>query len=536
MNALLSAPLAAVNWVDDRLNPIVVKELRQAVKSRVVVGVLVLMLVVLLVILGVSLVDTPGTFDDGAGSTLFIVFQSILLATCMFFVPVYAGVRLAAERQGAASDLLYVTTIRPASVVWGKLLAAMVVTALVFSACAPFMVITYLLRGIDLPTILFVLAVDALVVLAATQVAIFIGTLPIGWPVKTFLALILGGLFMSAFTGVVGTTVGFIQFGIGSSFADPDFWVGFAVSVACWLAGVTMVFLLSVAIIAPPTSNRALPLRAFLTFVWAATFGLFVWLAWRVGDIEVLASWMAFSTVVLVLAVIVSAGERDTLGPRLRRSVPRNKLLRVPAFLFYSGITGGLMWCAILLFLTLWGTWLAFGYFERLWAGASGTTMYNASNPLFDAWLPRFACVLCWVYGYVLFSVLLCRRSLMLKNGPRGKDAGGASGGAATGVMAIILMCLLSVLPMILAFALNPERWERDLMVWMTLNPLGPVLVEDRDWEGTYGTVAFGLSITFAAVMLLVNLPWFWRQVKEFHPPAAEEAQEGEAATGGGDE
>ena len=44
MTALLSR---AGVFVDDRINPIVVKELRQAVKSRFIVGVLMLMLALL---------------------------------------------------------------------------------------------------------------------------------------------------------------------------------------------------------------------------------------------------------------------------------------------------------------------------------------------------------------------------------------------------------------------------------------------------------------------------------------------------------
>ena len=505
-------PLRLINWVDDRLNPIVVKELRQAVQARVVVGVLFLLLVTLLITLAVNLIEATGPgrgFNDAAGAELFLVFQSILLATCMFFVPAYVGVRLAAERQGVASDLLYVTTIRPASVVWGKLLAGMVVTALVFSACAPFMVITYLLRGIDLPTILFVLGVDALIVLATTQVAIFVGTLPIGWPVKLLLGMILIGVAGSAYAGVTGAVWGWISFGVGSAMADSDFWVGVAVFVGCWLAGVVTVFLLSVAIVAPPTSNRALPLRVYLTLVWTGTFGLFLWLAQWNGDTELLVVWMAFTLGALVLAVIVSAGERDTVGPRLRRSIPRNRLLRVPAFLFYSGITGGLLWCAILIALTFVAVGVGAEALRQWSPGARGP--WGSPFDTFpDFLLSRTISVMCWVFGYVLLSVWLCRRAMKLANG------------GATGVIALILMCLCSVLPMILAFALNPDRWENDLLVWMTLNPLGPLMVEPSDWETAYGQVVWPLSIGFAVVMLAVNLPWFWRRVRDFHPPRPE--------------
>ena len=129
---------------------------------------------------------------------------------------------------------------------------------------------------------------------------------------------------------------------------------------------------------------------------------------------------------------------------------------------------------------------------------------------LYDVWLSRTVSVLCWVFGYVLLSVWLCRRAMKLNNG------------GATGVIALILMCLCSVLPMILAFSLNPDRWENDLLVWMTLNPLGPLMVEVSDWEAAYGRVVWPLSIAFAGLMLAVNAGWFWRRVRDFHPPPRE--------------
>ena len=83
--------------------------------------------------------------------------------TCLGFVPLYAGVRLSLERNDANIDLLFVTTITPGAIIRGKYLTAMALTLLIFSACMPFITFTYLLRGIDLPTIFYCLAVGFLV-------------------------------------------------------------------------------------------------------------------------------------------------------------------------------------------------------------------------------------------------------------------------------------------------------------------------------------------------------------------------------------
>lgn len=509
VSSLFSVPMKLGGWLDDRMNPIVVKELRQAVKSRFVIAMLMLMLSVLLIILMIALIsqDQSRGVDENAGAGLFLIFQGILLATCMLFVPVYVGVRLAAERSSATSDLLYVTTIRPSSIVWGKLLAGMVVTALTFSACAPFMVITYLLRGIDLPTILFILGLDALIVLAATQLAIFVGTMPIGWPVKTLLGLLLLAASVSGFSVMTGwVSFSLMGFGVGSFMDEPGFWLGFGAFVGGWLAGIAMVFFLSVAMISPVTANRAFVPRLYFTTVWALTFAGMVYLSAYFGDIDPLEIWLVFAMVLLVFAAILSAGERETYGPRLKHSIPRAAVLRVPAFFFYSGAAGGLLWTGLLFWVSLIAVAIASGVLADNWFGI-GHGYYGGFMD--DGWMSRCVSMMAWVYGYLLLAVVICRRALRLKNGA-----------VVTGVVGLIIMAAVSIVPMIIAFALDPDRWDFNVEFWLLLNPFGPVFCNQSDWESAYGRLALPSSVIFFGIMMLVNIPWFLRQIKNFAPPS----------------
>src|SRR5262245_48681717 len=96
--------------LDDRLNPIVIKELRQAVQSRLVAWALLVFLGLQLLVLGVMLLAregrSGGDMEFTAGREVFMVLQGILLGSCMLFVPIYSGVRLAMERADANVDLL----------------------------------------------------------------------------------------------------------------------------------------------------------------------------------------------------------------------------------------------------------------------------------------------------------------------------------------------------------------------------------------------------------------------------------------------
>src|SRR5206468_9430444 len=99
------------------------------------------------------------------------------------------GIRLISERSPANMDLLFITTISPRAIIAGKSLAAAALTLLIFSACMPFMVLTYLLRGIDLPTMFIVLALSFFLVVMTIQMTVFVASLPASRPMRLMLGI-----------------------------------------------------------------------------------------------------------------------------------------------------------------------------------------------------------------------------------------------------------------------------------------------------------------------------------------------------------
>ena len=131
--------------MNDRLNPIVVKELRQAVQGKFLIVVVICFLCIQLLTMGIFLITDESISESfDAGLKIFRVLLWNLLATCVLFVPAYTGFRLISERADANVDLLFITTLRPRSIIWGKFLAAIILTVLLYSACMPFMTFTYL--------------------------------------------------------------------------------------------------------------------------------------------------------------------------------------------------------------------------------------------------------------------------------------------------------------------------------------------------------------------------------------------------------
>ena len=257
-------------WREWELNPIVIKELRQGVRSWTVTGMLLLFLIVLFITsLGFLVTQS---FDVnaslGLGATLVSSFMVILAGASIFFIPLYIGVRVAAERQENNPDLLYVSTLSPTRIIFGKFLCGAYIAVLFFSACMPFMAFTNLLRGVDLPTIFFILGFLFLVVCATNMIAIFLACLPMSRPFK-FLFVIYG-IFQSfgIIASLIGTSFTMMRSGVGTMMASRDFWIGVTTSVGIGVAITGLFFVLTVALISPPSANRALAPRIYITVIW----------------------------------------------------------------------------------------------------------------------------------------------------------------------------------------------------------------------------------------------------------------------------
>jgi hypothetical protein len=501
--------------LDDALNPIVVKELRQAVQSRFVVAVLLLFLALQLLVMGIFLIvnSIDGRLersDFQAGRDVFRLLQVVLLATCMLFLPAYTGFRLAAEHSDTNTDLLFITTLPGRAIISGKFIAAVILAVMIFSACTPFMAFTYFLRGIDLPTIFFIVTLDFVVVLGSVMLTIFLAVVPGNRVLKSLLGLVGLIALLIVFGTTLSTTLMFLDFGVVGMFETRDFWIG----IACLALGaVGFIFLLytwSVALVNPPSSNRALPSRLTLTVLWAVSGGLVWSFSRELGHEGPLWSWVLFTVPLLALYVVIAINEREHWTPRVARTIPRRWWLRVPAFLFYSGAAGGILHALLLFVLTgltvlLWcgGTWAVRGY------GPGGVPPYlrNFLVVSFEV----VAMLFLYVYCYGLTAVAL--RRLLL---PREQAI-------FTWVVGAVLMAVGSAVPLVLAFLVHGGRWSFfSDYGWMVFNPIAGMIAAGEGASRPHVRDVFFVTVlVWAAAATLLNLPWIFRQMARFRPYVA---------------
>ena len=159
--------------LDDRMNPMVVKELRQAVRGRFVPLLLCLLLLILMITMSIFFASSADT-NSSPGFEMMLSFLAIFMLASVIMIPLFVGIRLGMERSEENLDLLYVTTLPARRIIAGKLLAGIIVSGVLLFAALPFMTLTFLLRGIDIPTILILVFVTFLVSTLCLQFSITI--------------------------------------------------------------------------------------------------------------------------------------------------------------------------------------------------------------------------------------------------------------------------------------------------------------------------------------------------------------------------
>lgn len=500
------------DWRNWELNPIVIKELRQAVRNRAVAGMLMLLLTVLF-LTSLSFLITQ-SFDvdmnDQLGGSMFSTFMVILAFASILFIPLYIGIRVAVERQENNPDLLYASTLSPEQIIRGKFLCGAYMALLFFSACMPFMAFTNLLRGVDLPTVFFILFFLFIVVCMMNQLAIFFACLPMSRPFKILLALY--GFFQcfGLIIPAIGISFEMMRSGVGAMMTEPNFWFGTLTAIGLCAAITGLFFVLSVALVSPPSANRAWLPRIYITAIWI--FGGFVGLAWfaRSGMTSSLFLWMNLTFTLMIFSLLVVISNSDQISARVRREIPRAPLKRIFAFIFSNGAAGGLVWIALICIATFF---IAQGMASFASSAVPTTASYrrpllfgvffirSTSDPVDESYFSNWAATMAYVFDYALMALFIHRKFLS-RRPPK-----------LTGLLAVLLAGLWAVAPSIILFFLNQLSWKT--VEGFQLGNMFNVFFGRDDDRRIYHLY---FSFAWLALMILLNAKWFWRQACNFRP------------------
>jgi hypothetical protein len=270
---------------------------------------------------------------------------------------------------------------------------------------------------------------------------------------------------------------------------------------------VLLFYFLAVALIAPPSANRALPVRLFLTVAWLLTG---VWAAWGIqkfGRPELVMPWATPWLIILAVALVNVVANNDRLSPRVLRDVPTNPAKRRLAFLFFNGAAGGLLWVVTLAVVT--GA-LAFGCLLYFSATSSRRTSGFTSDTDVYNYITIFASVTSYALAYALAGLFVHRRFLPHRS-PK-----------FAAIFALILAGGWAILPSIVLFFANHLSWST-LEKFQPGNLFNVFSLKDSGDQMLH-VICSG---AFLIVAYAVNARWFAAQWKNFRPlePRADPTQ-----------
>lgn len=448
----------------DLINPVVLRESRQLVRSRFAVGILMTFLLVLVLAAALYVInigDNSRTIFTH-GKNLFQILYYVLGYVGILFIPAYTALPLLIQKQSTHMDLLMVSTIPVRSVIWGKMASAFWMMILMFSVSMPFMVLTVLLRGIGLFEVMNYLVIMASIIMIATMGFVLLACLPTS---RVFVSLLSIGylLFLLMFPGV---TASFHRSGLGGQ-------------IALIFIGVAAILLpiggsVATALISPAIANRAKGVRITVTACWIISGLLCLF-----NKTDALEVWSILSAVGVSIAIIAGSCESSTMSRRVQRSVPKNKGLRLLAFPWFTGPLNSWVWASGIAVVSIW--------------------VYSGDRAI--------------LISLVLYALMYCLIAVLLRRLPGIRRLCPEK---YTWAVAVFLGLLGTILPIIAHFMVNPSG-KPDLL-WEFGNPFD-ALYDDPETHLPF-------LIWTLVIFTLLNVRWLLRQVVNFHPPAVIESPE----------
>lgn len=352
----------------DLMNPILVKETRQAFKSRQFIVTFFLLLVVAWLISAAGALWAGPALEYGTAGRQFFIFYFFVLAFAILFVVPFGAFRsMLNEKEHNTYELLSISTLTPRQIVWGKMCSALVQIFIYYSAIAPFMAFTSLLQGFDLALVALYLVGALLWAICVSMVSIMLSTLSSQrqWQAMNTLAMVVllfwqfGMIFPISAFGMAETV----------PFDDPDFWW----TVASLVIGGASYFVLSMQIAVSrltfESDNRSTRIRIICSIqfwgVWGFQYFYHRWNGAGSVDEEVVAVLAGISLFHWTVVGLFAGTESEFLSRRVRRALPGSAALRWLIMPWIPGGTRGMVFLlghllalSAIIYLGDWPVWM----------------------------------------------------------------------------------------------------------------------------------------------------------------------------------
>ena len=319
--------------VGERVNPIIVKEVRQSLRTRVFWVFFPLMLISCVFIsLGFYAAGAEGS--ESTGQFAFLSFFVCLAAVQFFVIPYTAFRSMARETEEETWVLLTLTGLGPRKILSGKLGSSLLQGGLYLSAAAPFLLFSYYLNGIDLPTIVVAVLASIAYQVFLISVCVSLATLAEARIVRSMVHFLVLGLLLAGLSTGIGLSAGLAE-AARSLFASGSFWLVSCAVVFGLLSTGIILFETAAARLSLATEEYARGPRLAFVAQFTGGVGLFFW-GWRAsGELKVLVAGAIVSSAYALLVGTLVMSDRDSMAKVHWADGGRFALLKPGAFRGY---------------------------------------------------------------------------------------------------------------------------------------------------------------------------------------------------------
>ncbi|GIW98660.1 MAG: ABC transporter permease [Pirellulaceae bacterium] len=326
------------DWAADHVNPIVIKEVRQALKSRQFsISFCSTLIVAFVWTIAYIAVNVPRIYFLPSGHSLLVGYLIILTFPLVVVIPYGAFRSLCAETEDSTFELLSISGLSAVQIVQGKLASSCLQVMLYLSAMTPCIVLTYLLRGLDLLTTILFLVLTMLLSLTATVVGLTVGAIAKGKLMQLGVSVMLLTVLLIVFAywmGFTAAAIGYAAFRGGESIA----WLVALGIGSILLAGNATLVRAAAAAIDFPTENHTTAIRhRLLVLTILITFWQFLLYGSVSDQGPVINAFLTMHTAIIAIIGAIMMGEKGILSPRAQRTLPQTFLGRMFRSWFYPG-------------------------------------------------------------------------------------------------------------------------------------------------------------------------------------------------------
>jgi ABC-type transport system involved in multi-copper enzyme maturation permease subunit len=335
-----------LDYLGDYLNPILVKEARQAMKSRQFSVTFALLLILGWIwTVGFIAFWNVSLYYQSYGVWAISAYYLVLTVPMLIVIPFATFRSLASETEDGTFELMSITTLTARQIVIGKLASAVLQMLVYYSALAPCIAFTYLLRGIDIITIGLLLGHTFLASVLLSVVGLVAATLSRSrmWQVLVSVVLIMGLL---GFTWIwdIGSMQVLFEGNGTLPFDEPIFWAINGAAISFVMAFSVLFLFIAAAQITFASENRSTPIRWVLVVIQLLLVGwmVFMWQSIQEDRSDLMLVTMeVLAGIYWMFVGAVLTGETADLSPRAKRHLPQSVLGRSLLTWFNPGSGSG---------------------------------------------------------------------------------------------------------------------------------------------------------------------------------------------------